>query len=67
MIDRIDRVPSGQDPVYYYSKKALEYRQKAKDTQDKMLRPALEAAAREFERRAFDAKQAISENRATLR
>lgn len=67
MSDRIDRVPLGQDAVYYYSKKAIEYWQKAKDTKDKMLRPALEAAAREFERRAYEARQAISENKAIQR
>jgi len=67
MADRIEPVPPGQDAVRYYSQKALEYRQKAQDTSDKMLKPALEAVARKYERLASEAKTAISENNDTTR
>jgi hypothetical protein len=67
MIDRLEKVSLGEGAADYYSQQAIEYRQKAKETLDKMLKPALEAAAREFERRALEAKQAISKNKAIAR
>jgi hypothetical protein len=56
-----------QEAADYYSQKAREYRQKAKDTLDKMLKPALETAALEFERRALEAKQSMSVRKASTR